>query len=316
MSNGITVAALDVGGSAVKAGIVRADSGEIIHYLEKLEIDTRSAEAFAAELPGAVAGMAKDAGVGGVDAVGISVAGMCGGGRVIEAPNLRWYDAPLVETARAALSAAGLRASVGMENDADCFTLGESTYGVAAGKDSVLGITLGTGIGGGFVKGGALFRGGMGYSIEPGHVKVNYDLDTLPCSCGARYCLEAGTGARGIVHLYRTFEGKLDDKVSVEEIFNRAEAGDEIAEKTFRRVGRRLGIGLAGLCNMLNPEAVVIGGGVSRARKYIEPSLMSTLESETLVGIRGNAVLLWSEMQGRANVLGAAMAAAGAENSN
>ncbi len=303
------IAAFDVGGSAIKAGIIRGETGEFAAYSEAISANSDSAEGFVKSLPGALAELVKTCGETGVDAVGISVAGMCSGGRVIEAPNLKWFDYPLVEAAKEALDNAGMHAKVAMENDADCFTLGETLYGTARGIDSVLGITMGTGIGGGFVKGGNLFRGGMGYTIEPGHVKVNYDLDTLPCSCGARYCLEAGTGARGIVHLYRVYEGDAPEDITVEDIFARADAGDEIAEKTFRRVGRRLGIGLAGLCNLLNPEAVVIGGGVSKARKFIEPMLRATLESETLVSIRGNAVLLWSELLSKANLLGAAKAA-------
>lgn len=306
------IAAFDVGGSAIKAGIIRGGTGEFAAYSAGIDADSASAEAFVKSLPDAVAALLKAAGEAEIGAVGISVAGVCCGGRVIEAPNLKWYDYPLAEAAAAALAKAGMNAKVAIENDADCFTLGESLYGTARGKESVLGITMGTGIGGGFVKGGELFRGGMGYTIEPGHAKVNYDLDTLPCSCGARYCLEAGAGARGIVHLYRVYEGDAAEDITVEDIFERAEAGDEIAEKTFRRAGRRLGIGLAGLCNLLNPEAVVIGGGVSKARKFIEPSLMATLESETLVSIRGNAVLLWSELLSKANLLGAAKAAAAA----
>jgi glucokinase len=74
--------------------------------------------------------------------------------------------------------------AVAMENDGDCFTLGEWRYGVAKGCHDVLGITLGTGIGGGFVADGRIFRGGMGFSIEPGHTKVNYTLDTPICGCG------------------------------------------------------------------------------------------------------------------------------------
>lgn len=310
MNEAELVAVFDVGGSAVKAGVVDSTSGEFAFYTDELQIGSSTAEKFVGELPAAVNNLISDANCGGVAAVGISVAGMCRDGRLIEAPNLRWYDYPLVEAAENALGNAGLKMPVSMQNDADCFTLGECLYGVARGKESVLGITMGTGIGGGFVKDGGIFRGGMGYSIEPGHVKVNYDLDTLPCSCGARYCLEAGAGARGIVHLYRVYEGDAPDDISVEDIFARAEAGDEIAVKTFRRVGSRMGIGLAGLCNLLNPEAVVIGGGVSKARKFIEPSLMATLESETLVSIRGNAVLLWSELLSKANLLGAASAAA------
>jgi len=300
------IAALDIGASSVKAGIVDPASGELLKYMDEVAFDTSNPEAFAAAIPDAIRSL-----TGGLDnftltGLGISMCALCKDGIVVEAPNLQWFGIPFVELVAAALRKGTLSMPVAMENDGDCFTLGEWRYGVAKGCHDVLGITLGTGIGGGFVVKGRVFRGGMGFSIEPGHTKVNYTLDTPTCGCGARFCLEAGAGAAGIIHTYQLKGGEVDETTTVEDIHQRAEAGEEIAQKLFIRIGRRLGVGLAGLCNIFNPQALVIGGGVSRARKYLEPSLCSALEGETLVSIRGKSVLLWSELMNKANLLGAA----------
>lgn len=298
--------AIDIGGSAVKAGVVEMNSGELVRYIDRVDIDTNNPQRFVEALPKTVRAI-----MNGLECVaplglGLSMCAMCKDGVVVEAPNLKWFNVPLVEMASDTLKANALDLPIAMENDGDCFTLGEWRFGVANKYRDILGITLGTGIGGGFVVGGEIFKGGMGYSIEPGHIKVNYTLDTPTCGCGARYCLEAGAGANGIIHTYKVKGGDVTSNTTVEEIFSRAEDGEELAQRLFMRIGRRLGVGLAGLCNILNPQAVVIGGGVSRARKYLEPSLRSALESETLVSIRGKAILLWSELLNKANLLGAA----------
>jgi glucokinase len=298
--------AFDIGASAVKAGIVDPATGDFVKYVEHIEIDASKPENFAEAIPETIRSLTTELKSFALIGLGLSMCALCKDGVVVEAPNLQWFGVPLVDMVRGSLRKASLNMPVAMENDGDCFTLGEWRYGVAKGHHDVLGVTLGTGIGGGFVVKGRIFRGGMGYSIEPGHTKVNYTLDTPICGCGARFCLEAGTGAAGIIHTYKLKGGEVDEKTTVEDIFHRAEAGEDIAQKLFIRIGRRLGVGLAGLCNIFNPQALVIGGGVSRARKYLEPSLRSTLEGETLVSIRGKSVLLWSELMNRANLLGAA----------
>lgn len=298
--------ALDIGGSFVKAGVVELGTGALVKFIDNTGLDTSDAEKFITGLPEVIRSLTGDLGKRTPAGLGISMCALCKDGVVVEAPNLKWFNVPLVDLVSIVLKREGFDIPVTMENDGDCFALGEWRYGVAQDYRCVLGITLGTGVGGGFIVDGKVFRGGMGYSIEPGHIKVNYTLDTPLCGCGARFCLEAGTGSAGIIHTYMVKGGEVTDTTTVEDIFRRAEAGEEIAQKLFMRTGRRLGVGLAGLCNMLNPEAVVIGGGVSSARKYLEPSLRSALEGETLISIRGKSVLLWSDLLNKANLLGAA----------
>ncbi|MEP0814774.1 MAG: ROK family protein [bacterium] len=300
--------ALDIGGSAVKAGLVDTSSGELVSFVGRVEIGTDNPAEFAAGLPALVRFLLEGAEGDEIAGVGISVAGLCRDGIVAEAPNLKWFDAPLARLASDALSSDGIAAKVAVENDADCFTLGEWKYGVAKDCRSVLGLTLGTGIGGGFVKDGKLFHGGQGYGIEPGHSKIPQDMEWPPCGCGGRFCLEAGAAAKGIIWTYIEKGGKAEPGITVETIKRRAEEGEEAALRTFRRIGMRIGIGIAGMCNMLNPDAVVIGGGISGAREFIEPMLRSHLEAGTLISVRANAELLWSELQNRANLLGAACA--------
>ena len=298
----------DIGGSAVKAGIVECGLGAIERYLENAGLSTESADVFAAGLPGVALKFAGKIPRESLRGIGISVAGLCRNGIVSEAPNLKWFEAPLATLVSASIREALGTLPVSVENDADCFTAGEWKYGIAKGARSVLGLTLGTGIGGGFILDGRLYHGGQGYGIEPGHTKIPQDMEWPPCGCGGRYCLEAGAGAAGILWTYKKKGGEFPNGADAAWLANAANEGDEIAIRTWRRIGMRLGTGIAGMCNMLNPDAVVLGGGISAARHHFEPMLRSHLETETLVSIRGNAELLFSELGNRANLLGAASA--------
>lgn len=182
--------------------------------------------------------------------VGIGAAGFVDASRrsVLFAPNLHWVDVPL-----ARLVAAAVDGPVVLENDANAAAWGEARFGAGIGVGSLVLVTVGTGIGGGVVLDGALVRGGFGVAGEFGHLPVVHD--GLPCPCGQRGCWEqyaSGTALSRAVH------ERLGD-VDAADVLR---AGDRTALACLDETARWLGTGLAALAALLDPELIVIGGGV------------------------------------------------------
>lgn len=190
-------------------------------------------------------------------------------GRVSRSPNLPQLNG--VEFGKIVGGMTGT--GVVLENDATAAAIGEHWLGAASGAKDVVCITLGTGVGGGLILNGLPYSGADGTAGEIGHICV--EPEGPPCGCGSRGCLEQFASATAIVRIYREkIESSGISNVSpspeltAAEIFNYAHAGDEISLSVFRRVGYYLGIAFADLVNVLNPELIVITGGVSAAWPY------------------------------------------------
>ncbi len=154
---------------------------------------------------------------------------------------------------------------VRLANDANCLALSESRDGAAAGADSLFAVILGTGVGGGIVLNGRLVEGAHGIGGEWGHVPLpGMDRQAAPaCFCGGRGCIETWLSGPGLVADYARHGGAADAS-RVEQIVARAEAGEAAAKRALERHARRLGRALAMVVNILDPEVIVLGGGVSR----------------------------------------------------
>lgn len=152
----------------------------------------------------------------------------------------------------------GLGLKTYLENDATAATIGEHWIGVSKGIDNVIGVTLGTGVGGGLIFNGSPFRGKDGTAGEIGHVCV--EPEGHPCGCGSRGCVEQYASGTAIIRMAR--EAGLE-AASSWDVYELAINGDEKAAAVFSKMGKYLGIVFAGLVNVLNPEMIVIGGGVS-----------------------------------------------------
>jgi glucokinase len=191
-------------------------------------------------------------------------------GIVLVAPNLGWRDMPLRDYIA---QATGLHAT--LENDANCATLGEWWRGAAQGARYVCGFTIGTGIGGGIVLDGRIYHGASDVAAEFGHMTV--DITGRRCKCGNYGCLEAyasgpAIAARAVEEIQagtpsaipRYVDGDLG-RITAQTVYQAAHDGDELALEVVRDTARFLGAGVANLLNILNPEVIVIAGGVTQA---------------------------------------------------
>jgi glucokinase len=191
-------------------------------------------------------------------------------GVVIVTPNLGWRDFPLRDEVS---NRVNLPAS--LDNDANCATLGEWWCGAAKGGRNVVGLTIGTGIGGGLILDGKLYHGASDAAGEIGHTTI--DSNGRRCKCGNYGCLEAYASGPAIAMrareamefdgtsiLTEIVEGDLS-RVTAQTVFEAAKRGDQIALEVVRDTAHFLGVGLSTLINVFNPDTVVIAGGVTQA---------------------------------------------------
>lgn len=166
-----------------------------------------------------------------------------------------------------------------LDNEANLAAYGEYKVGGAQGMDSLVLLTIGTGIGTGIIIDGRIFRGSSGYAGELGHVPVNPDGE--PCACGSRGCLETEMSATAILRHYRDLDGSAEGISTAEEIGRMAMEGDPLSLQVFQMAGKYLGIGLSIVINLLNPEMVLIGGGVSESGSVLMGSALDEARKHT-----------------------------------
>ncbi|HEX6278881.1 MAG TPA: ROK family protein [Pyrinomonadaceae bacterium] len=201
-----------------------------------------------------------------------------------------------------------------LENDANAAAVGESWKGASRGVRNSIHVTLGTGVGGGIIIDGSLVRGVDGTAGEIGHIAV--EPEGYPCGCGSRGCVEQYASATAIVRLTKelmpafpqtTLRSSLE--LSPLDVYNAGMAGDELSREVFRLMGTYLGIALGGLVNVLNPEAIVIGGGASAGWDlFIEP-LRAEISRRAFPHPAERVRLMRSELGDDAGILGAAFLA-------
>jgi glucokinase len=200
-----------------------------------------------------------------VSAVGVGAPGVIqmDRGIVVKSPNFPdWNNLPLKEHLEKAL-----HIPVFIENDANAAALGEQWLGAARGINSMILLTLGTGVGGGIILNNRIWQGADGMAGEIGHMTLI--PDGRLCRCGNTGCLEMYASARGIVQSYREAVGSsgsaASGEFSSEKIYKAAMEGEPVARKVMKDMGLMLGIGIANLINIFNPQMIVIGGGVKDA---------------------------------------------------
>ena len=228
-------------------------------------------------------------------------------GAVVKAPNLPCLDG--FRLAAALTARLGLPAI--LENDANAAAVGEMWRGAAVGCKTIICVTLGTGVGGGIILDGKLWRGVDGAAAEIGHMCVD-PFGGVACTCGSRGCLEVFASATAIVRMTREASPRYPESIlqgrerTAETIFEAGQAGDELALEIFRRMGVYLGIGLANLINILNPEMIVIGGGVVNGWDLFEKHMHQQIEERAFPLLTARLKIVRAKCGDDAGLLGAA----------
>jgi len=248
-----------------------------------------------------------------VVALGVGAAGMVQLDGVMRfAPNVAWREFPLRERIQSAVGIPTL-----VENDANAAAWGEFRFGAGRGSSDMLLVTVGTGIGGGIVSGGRLFRGAYGFAGEIGHIIV--EPGGPLCGCGNQGCWEQVASGRALGRLGREAAAEHPQSVLSELVdgdpsrvtgfivTTAAQRSDPIAIEIMSKVGRRLGEGIAGLVNILDPDVVVVGGGVIDAGELLlEPARRAFVEAVEGPEHRPNVPLVPAVMGNDAGAVGAA----------
>lgn len=227
--------------------------------------------------------------VGTIEGIGISLPGLIdpATGTAIYIPYFKWRDAPIAQQVSAAV---GLPVTV--DNDANAVALAELWFGrpeVSGARDFIL-VFAAEGVGTGLVFDGQIYRGERGAAGEFGHMIIGTH-SPVPCSCGNRDCWEGFSSERATVARYQQLLGKESSEISFTEIVDKALAGETNAEKSLRDMALCLGIGISNLIVGFSPEAVVVGGKITRAWSLIEDALRTTIEHSVRRGLPSARIL-------------------------
>ena len=238
--------------------------------------------------------------------VGIGVPGVTTAeGVVVLAPNLDWHHIPFKT-----ILSDRLGVPVEIDNDASVAALGEARLGAGKGCESLVLLTLGTGIGGGIVLNGEIHHGSSFSAGEIGHVCL--EPDGPVCGCGKSGCLEALAAGLAMVKYARERleNGRLSSLAGTEDltpelICNAAAEGDDLAKEVVARVARYIGIAIANVINLVSPDIVAIGGGISAAGNLLLEPIMESARTYTLEGMFEHTRIVLATLGNDAGALGA-----------
>jgi glucokinase len=295
------VIALDLGGTDLKAGLLARD-GALSHFTRRPSRTLESAEAPLAAIEAAVAELRAlsphppaTAGLGCPGVIHPRT-----GAQVASTAHLpHWNAIPLRERLEARLALA-----VRVDNDANCAALAEATLGAARNARCALTVTLGTGVGCGIVEGGRVLHGAFGGAGELGHLPLG-KLGRA-CRCGIADCVEPEASASGLIAMAREAGIEAPDAAAV---FALAAAGDARALRLVDHMADRLGALLAVAINLLNPDVVVVGGGVAQAGEPLFSRLRAAVERYALASHRQGLRIVPAALGERAGVIGAGLLA-------
>jgi glucokinase len=298
---------IDVGGTKV-GGLLVADDGEVLAE-ESADTPAGDVEATMETMYGVARALA---GRGEPEGIGVGAAGMVDfdAGTMRFAPNLAWKEVRIRDLVT---EHTGLPAVV--DNDANVAAWGEYRFGAGQGYQDILVVTVGTGIGGGIISGGRLLRGAHGFAAEIGHFIV--EPGGPWCGCGNRGCWEQVASGRALDRAAREgAESRPDSLIATlggahpaegRHVWEAARRQDRMAIRIIDAVGRRLGEGIAGLVNVLDPEAVVVGGGVADIGDLLlEPAREAFRAAVEAPEHRPEVPILPARLGNRAGAIGAA----------
>lgn len=311
---------IDVGGTNIRLALVGEDGSVLLRERRPTGID-QGRELFLERLISGIAELRKGRETLGVEvrAVGMGIPGLiAGSGLVLSSPNLRPIEG--LNLKEIVAQATGL--PVIAVNDANAAGYGEKSYGAGRGIDSLLHLTLGTGVGSGLILNGELWCGIDGVAAEYGHTTL--EPDGLPCPCGNRGCLEQYASATALV---KAAAKALDEgeesalatlprvSLTAETIALAARQGDPLACALFERAGRYLGIAGAAIVNLLNLEAIILGGGVAESFDLLAAPMRREIRERAFAVPANRVRIVKGELGDDAGILGAAALARAILNS-
>ncbi len=311
------IVGVDLGGTNIIVGTVTQDGENVAGVQRRATPAAQGPDVVVKHIVGAVQesiAQAQRVWSKDIDVIGIGI-GSPGpidtkNGIVVTSPNLRWTDVPLRELVSEIVD---LPAT--LENDANCAVLGEWWRGAARGAQIVVGVTIGTGVGGGFVLDGRIFHGASDVAGEFGHMTI--DSTGRRCACGNYGCLEAYASGPAIAKraienieagatssLAQYVDGDLS-RITAEEVYLAAKDGDYLAEEVVRDTARLLGAGIANLVNICNPEVVVVCGGVTSAGEKLFGPLREEVARRAFRPAAEACRIVPGTLPGTAGVIGA-----------
>lgn len=311
------VIGIDVGGQSSKLGVVD-QRGNILaqSVISSLQTDL---DEYLTDLTKAIKALVdKVSDTGTIKGIGIGAPnGNYYKGSIENAPNLVWgrdRNGNLIEIHLANLINNATGYPVAITNDANAAAVGEMTYGTAKGMKNFIMITLGTGVGSGIVIDGKVVYGHDGFAGELGHTTAI--RDGRQCNCGLKGCLETYSSAIGVARTVKEILTKSTEEsllrqvdfetLSSKDVFEAAEKGDKLALETFEFTGKLLGEAFANFVSFSAPEAIVLFGGLTKARKYIEPPIVKHMNNNLLTIWRNKIKIEFSNLKDSdAAILGA-----------
>jgi glucokinase len=307
------VVGIDLGGTNIVVGTVAEDGSELIGLVSEPTLPEQGSDAVVARIVKLARASLAQAGGKTIAGVGTGAPGPLDTARglVLLTPNLGWTNFPLRDRITEAL---GLPAT--LDNDANCAIFGEWWRGAARGAEHVVGLTIGTGIGGGIVLHGEIYHGASDIAGEIGHMTI--DSTGRRCKCGNYGCLEAyasgpaiaaraveGVEAGADTSLPEYVRGDLT-QITAQVVYEAAHDGDEYAREVVHDTAKVLGAGVANIINIFNPQVVVICGGVTLAGDQLFVPLRSEVKRRAFKPAANACRIVPGELTGTAGVYGAA----------
>ena len=310
--NSQLVVGIDIGGQTTKLGVVDIQGTVLAQTV--IRTDTYSeVEPYIAELAAAINKIIAEAGAEGkIRGIGVGAPnGNYYTGTIEAAPNLAW-GRNRVEFAKLLSEAMG-GLPVALTNDANAAAVGEMTYGAARGMKNFIMITLGTGVGSGIVINGEVVYGHDGFAGELGHTTAVRN-NGRSCGCGRSGCLEAYCSAMGVARTAREWLELSDepsllrncDNIASKDVYDAAKEGDKLALKVFEFTGKILGRSLADFIAFSAPEAIVLFGGLARAKEFLTEPILEAMNGNVLNLWKNKVELVYSQLkESDAAILGA-----------
>ena len=294
---------IDLGGTTVSVGLVN-DHYEIVDKTESLSHCGEGAEAVTERMAGMTEQLLQRAGNPPLSHIGLGCPGVLDrkNGVVIYSNNIQWQQVPVRQKLEERF-----RVPVWLENDANCAAVGEYYAGAGRGSSSMVMVTLGTGIGGGIILGGKLYLGKHGNAGIVGHLL--FRKDGRECSCQRKGCWEryastkallAAAGREGV------FDGLSEERIDGRAFFELLEAGQEAAGRVFEEYVDYVAEGIADLVNILDPDRIVIGGGISAQRERFLIPVTEYVKKKVFFAETETADIVCSVLANDAAVIGAA----------